>query len=144
MLTLTYRLDDFSCAHRLVKGYQGKCAHLHGHNYRIEATLCSTELDKIDMMVDFATIKEVCNAWINRELDHGTLVSSEDPELLTFVVDHKQKHYLLKGVNTTLECLAKNIKAKLSALLAKHEAFGDTVMLDSITVWETEKASISC
>jgi len=144
MLTLSYQLDDFSCAHRLVKGYQGKCAHLHGHTYRAQVWFEASSLNEVDMLVDFGTIKDTCNAWVNDTLDHGTLVSSEDPELLAFLQDNQQKHYVFAdGANTTLERLSDELMRSLNAVIAHHPEFGNRVQLTKVTVWETDRASIT-
>ncbi|MBX9706042.1 MAG: 6-carboxytetrahydropterin synthase, partial [Gammaproteobacteria bacterium] len=39
MYVIKKQLDTFSAAHRLTKGYQGKCKDLHGHDYQVEITL---------------------------------------------------------------------------------------------------------
>jgi 6-pyruvoyltetrahydropterin/6-carboxytetrahydropterin synthase len=38
------RYHDISCGHRVV-GHEGKCRHLHGHNYRIHFVCAAPQLD---------------------------------------------------------------------------------------------------
>lgn len=61
----------FSAAHAL-RGYQGKCENLHGHNYRVQLTIAGTELDEIGLLVDFKEIKRILQTSITA-LDHTYL-----------------------------------------------------------------------
>jgi 6-pyruvoyltetrahydropterin/6-carboxytetrahydropterin synthase len=53
---------EFDSAHFL-PGYQGKCANLHGHRWRVEAVFAAetlqTEGEKRDMLIDFGDLKRV-------------------------------------------------------------------------------------
>jgi 6-pyruvoyltetrahydropterin/6-carboxytetrahydropterin synthase len=70
LYTLTVR-SSFSAAHRL-REYPGNCERLHGHNWRVEATVESRELDAQGMAVDFRTIRGILAEAISR-LDHRYL-----------------------------------------------------------------------
>ena len=61
-----YRLKtsaEFDSAHFLA-GYNGKCANIHGHRWKIEVVVKSSELtaggEKRGMVVDFADFKRQC------------------------------------------------------------------------------------
>lgn len=49
--------DKFSAAHYL-RGYQGKCEHVHGHTFQVEVQIKVRELDEAGMGIDFAVIKK--------------------------------------------------------------------------------------
>ena len=49
--------DNFSSAHSL-RGYPGKCANTHGHNFDVKLTLNAHNLDELGMIIDFAIVKE--------------------------------------------------------------------------------------
>jgi 6-pyruvoyltetrahydropterin/6-carboxytetrahydropterin synthase len=54
----TYQLVKnftLACAHRVAGA--GKCARLHGHNYRISFCVEGSELDQHDMLIDFRDVK---------------------------------------------------------------------------------------
>ena len=51
----------FAYGHR-IRGHGGRCAHLHGHNARVEIE-CAGPLDELGMVVDFAEIKRVIEVW---------------------------------------------------------------------------------
>ncbi len=62
---------SFSSAH-LLRNYVGKCANLHGHNYRVEVYVRGHELDQADMLADFAEIKTATRKVVDY-LDHKNI-----------------------------------------------------------------------
>lgn len=88
---------EFSAAHQL-RGYNGDCSKLHGHNYRIGAILRAKELDEIGIAVDFKKLKAALDDII-LEFDHTNL--SENPSFAE--------------VNPTSEMIAMVIYKKLKA-----------------------------
>ena len=96
MLSVT-KSFSWSMAHRLGHGYRGKCAALHGHNYRAEVTVAG-RLDAYGMVVDFDVIKQGAQAWVMEHLDHGVVIAAHDTELLAWAQQYLQKHYLLPAV----------------------------------------------
>ena len=72
------RYHDFSTGHR-VYGHESKCAHLHGHNYRIHLTVEADQLDTVGRVMDFSVIKEKLCYWLEEEWDHKFLVWNMDP-----------------------------------------------------------------
>ena len=116
------RLSNFSAAHRLIKGYQGKCASLHGHNYVASVLLGVEKLNEMDFVIDFNEIKDVCDAWLDATLDHATIICSEDDALIEFVKTHRQKFHIIPGGrNTSAEVIAEYLFSNFEPLLkAKH------------------------
>jgi len=47
----------FSASHTL-RGYQGDCARLHGHNWKVELYLRCSELNDIGIAVDYKVLKK--------------------------------------------------------------------------------------
>lgn len=72
------RYHDFSAGHR-VYGHESKCAHLHGHNYRVHFTIEAPELDEVGRVMDFGAIKSHLCEWLEREWDHRMLLWWTDP-----------------------------------------------------------------
>jgi len=105
---------SFSSAHNL-RGYKGKCEDLHGHNWRVQITVKSNQLDNIGMVLDFKFLKKKLNSCLE-EMDHKYL----------------NKLVYFKKVNPTSENIAKYIYNKLVTQI---------LMLESVTVWEN---STSC
>lgn len=63
--------SHFCGAHRL-KGYQGKCARLHGHNWEVEIFLRGNKTNRLGLLVDFKTLKELLGE-VLEGLDHRNL-----------------------------------------------------------------------
>lgn len=72
------RYHDISVGHR-VHEHASKCAHLHGHNYRIHFTLSIKSMGSDGMVLDFGIIKRLFCNWLEENWDHRFLVSGEDP-----------------------------------------------------------------
>ena len=89
----------FSAAHQL-KGYDGDCKNLHGHNYSVVVTMQSPDLDNIGIAMDFKILKKEVDELI-KGFDHKNL--SELPEF--------------SQINPTSEVLARTIYRKLSEKL---------------------------
>jgi 6-pyruvoyltetrahydropterin/6-carboxytetrahydropterin synthase len=68
--TLTVRAS-FAAAHRL-REYDGNCERLHGHNWQIEVSVASDQLDDRGIALDFRAIKAAMNDLLSG-LDHRYL-----------------------------------------------------------------------
>ncbi len=113
-------LTDFAAAH-LLRGYDGACSRLHGHNWKVEVEVVATALDAVGMGVDFKVIKAATREVIGR-LDHYNL--NEIPPFDT--------------VNPTAENIAAHLYGELSKALNT-----DTVTVSAITLWETDRACVT-
>ncbi len=113
--TLTSVLE-FAAAHRL-HGYDGDCARLHGHNWKVEVSVRGTELDEVGMVMDFKAIKREARA-ILEELDH------------TYLNDHPA----FQQQNPTAENIARYLFDTLSARINS-----DRFHVQAVTVWENER-----
>jgi 6-pyruvoyltetrahydropterin/6-carboxytetrahydropterin synthase len=79
-MIIASRYHDFSCGHR-VYNHESKCAHLHGHNYRVHFHCEAQELDSVGRVIDFSVIKSTLCDWLEREWDHKMLIFVHDPWL---------------------------------------------------------------
>ncbi|HEV2205969.1 MAG TPA: 6-carboxytetrahydropterin synthase QueD [Candidatus Acidoferrales bacterium] len=110
----------FAAAHRL-RGYQGKCEQLHGHNYRVRLVVAGEQLDEVGLLQDFTALKRVLRGIVDK-LDHQYL-----NELPPF-----------DKMNPSAENLARFIHDETAKQLAG--LLGEA-SLAGVTVWETETAS---
>jgi len=139
MFILKKKLDVFSAAHRVIKGYQGKCKDLHGHDYLVEVTVACEELDDYGFVIDFGDIKQICNDWLKNHWDHCTLVCADDQGLLKFLRQEDQRHFVLPAEkNSTVENLTEFLFYQFQVELKK---FSPRVTLQAVTIWESETAS---
>lgn len=107
-------IDSFSAAHSL-RGYQGDCERLHGHNYRVEVAVVSDALDPVGIVMDFRDLKQALKA-ILKEMDHQYL-----NELPCF-----------ETRNPSAENIAAHIFGHLRALIPAP------ARLHEVAVWEND------
>jgi 6-pyruvoyltetrahydropterin/6-carboxytetrahydropterin synthase len=110
----------FSSAHNL-RGYQGVCESLHGHNWRVEIFVKSSELNDIGLVIDFRELKSFTKEVVDK-LDHKYLNE----------IDH------FKQINPSSENIAKYIYSELEGKLKAHN-----VILTKVTVYESLNSSAS-
>lgn len=132
------RYHDISCGHRVV-GHEGKCAHLHGHNYRIHFTVVPVDgVDPVGRVLDFAVIKDRLCSWLEIFWDHRLLIWEQDP-LLPELQQLDPQGVMVVEFNPTAENMAKYLVEEIGpqALLTT-----DTILI-KVTVEETRKCSAS-
>src|SRR5262245_18729787 len=105
MFTVT-EIIDFCYGHRLLR-YQGKCAHMHGHNGRVEITVASRTLDQQSMVTDFSEVGRVVRGFIDQNLDHRLLLHKDDP--LAGVLQRQDEPLYLMDRDPTAEAIAQLI-----------------------------------
>lgn len=148
MTTIVRRHHDISTGHR-VSGHESKCAHLHGHNYRVHFAVkaLSGELDQVGRVVDFGVLKSGLCEWLERNWDHKMLIWNKDPaanaieslddDLLRF---GHQKHHgvVLVPFNPTAENMAKHL-----LLYVGPDVLSKDLQLVEVTIEETYKCSVT-
>lgn len=110
--------SHFCGAHRL-RYLHGKCEELHGHNWKVEASVVSGRLNKEGVVVDFKILKQKVEK-VLESLDHSYL-----NDLPYF-----------SGKEPSSENIAKYVFDKLKGELKGHPA-----TLKRVTAWESEAAS---
>jgi 6-pyruvoyltetrahydropterin/6-carboxytetrahydropterin synthase len=110
----------FSAAHRL-RGYDGDCRNLHGHNYNVIAVVRTDTLNEIGIALDFKRLKAALDS-ILAAYDHKNL--SELPEYAE--------------VNPPSAIMAQHIYRRLSGLLNDG-----AVKVRSIRVEESANSAVT-
>ena len=110
----------FSAAHQL-KGYEGNCRNLHGHNYSVVVCVKAEKLNPIGIALDFKLLKAALDELLDG-YDHHNL--SELPEF--------------RAVNPTSEILAQSIYRAMSAKLD-----GDGVKVAWVRIGESENSAVT-
>jgi 6-pyruvoyltetrahydropterin/6-carboxytetrahydropterin synthase len=111
----------FSAAHAL-RGYQGRCEHLHGHNWKVKANLSGGKLNATGMLLDFTELKAIMGK-ILAHLDHQYL--NEVPPFTK--------------INPTAEHIASYILKELKQELRSLKVRG--IGAAAVEVWESETSS---
>jgi 6-pyruvoyltetrahydropterin/6-carboxytetrahydropterin synthase len=130
-----HRYHDISCGHRVV-GHEGKCVHLHGHNYRIhfECSMDYGGLDELGRVIDFGVIKSRLCMWLESNWDHRMILWDQDP-LLFQLHEIDPQGVVAVPFNPT----AENIGAHLLEVIGPQAMRGTGVTLTKVTVEETRK-----
>ncbi|HIE50732.1 MAG TPA: 6-carboxytetrahydropterin synthase [Armatimonadetes bacterium] len=108
----------WEAAHRLIKGYSGKCQFLHGHSWVARITVelrPGQELDAAGLAKDFGEFKAV-QQWVEEHWDHGALVAQDDRAWLTWLRENGQKHFVFPD-NPTSERIAETLFCVAAELL---------------------------
>lgn len=123
------------CAGHRVMGHEGKCAHLHGHNYVVFFHAEAEALDGIGRVIDFSVLKEQLGGWVDANWDHGFVFFEQDEEVRSLfdgAMAH-HKHFALP-TNPT----AENMGDYLLHTVGPEQLKGTGVRLVKVVVWETE------
>lgn len=110
---------QFSAAHHL-RDYPGKCAAVHGHNYRVRVTVVADRLSDSGMVMDISELRGLCEEMV-APFDHKDL--NQEPPFDT--------------VNPTVENLARHFYSMVAPQMPPG------VRLHTVEVWETEGAGAS-
>lgn len=130
------RYHDISCGHRVV-GHEGKCRHLHGHNYRVHFSCESDQLDQVGRVIDFSVIKEKLCMWLEDNWDHKMLICVNDP--LLPALKELDPSVVAVPFNPTAENMAFHLTEVIGPAMLK----GTGVTLVEVTVDETRKCSVT-
>lgn len=109
--------DYFASAHQL-RGYQGKCENIHGHNWKVVLDLRGETLNDIGLLMDFHEAKDILKKVLTT-LDHRNI--NQVPPFDT--------------INPSSENLARHIAQKVSEEL---DSRNHPVEVDGVTVWESD------
>lgn len=138
MATITAsRYHDFSTGHRVYQ-HESKCAHLHGHNYRVHFTIEAPSLDQIGRVLDFSVIKELLCVWLEENWDHKFLVWDKDPWAPT-LKSIDPEGTVVVNFNPT----AENMGQYLIDVVGPKQLAGTDTRLISVNIEETRKCNVT-
>ncbi len=117
-----YRLSiesKISAAHRL-RDYDGPCARVHGHNWKIRVEVTATQLNKVGIAIDFSDLKKI--TWqVIGPFDHNDF----------------NKIAPFDKLNPTAENIARFFYGEIDKLLPEG------ISLALIEIWETDKYRVA-
>ncbi|MBN2354750.1 6-carboxytetrahydropterin synthase QueD [candidate division KSB1 bacterium] len=111
--------SEFSAAHKL-NLYQGECQRIHGHNWKVEATVAGKELDELGMAIDLLLLEKLLQECLH-QFDHRML-----NEVQPF-----------DKMNPTSENLARYIFHWL------RDHLPGKVWVDQVRIYETDRLSVT-
>jgi 6-pyruvoyltetrahydropterin/6-carboxytetrahydropterin synthase len=121
-MTETYEIHvkaEFSAAHCL-RGYEGNCERVHGHNWTVEVFVRCLRLNEIGIGIDFRDVKKTLNRVVEK-LDH----------------QHLNDLSVFQELNPTSENVARFIYRELGAQLNSG-----AVKVSKVKVSETPGAGV--
>lgn len=123
--------------------HKSHCSNVHGHRYRVVATLEGTPVETPDvsdqgMLMDFGDMKRILMERIHAPLDHGFMVWKGDSPLREFLESNDFKVVVMEDVPTA-ETIARWCFFQVRD--AFRAVYGNVLRLRSVTVWETPGCS---
>ena len=112
--------SHFSAGHHL-RDYPGNCERPHGHNWKVEVTVKTSELDSLGMGIDFRQVKEAVRKVLDT-LDHHDL----------------NEHAGFQSINPSSENIAVYIFNNL-----QKDLTSDRYEVHSVTVCETDNTGVT-
>ncbi|MHC4444565.1 MAG: 6-pyruvoyl trahydropterin synthase family protein [Planctomycetota bacterium] len=135
-MTSAVRRITFNAGHRLWK-HEGRCEHVHGHNYVVFFHATADKLDSVGRVIDFNVMKLKLGGWIEEHWDHGFICHQGDrvvQEALSAIPG--QKIFLLDSNPT-----AENLAGYLLQVVGPQQLADTGVRLHKVVLWETENCS---
>ena len=137
MAIVATRYHDFCAGHR-VYGHESKCAHMHGHNYRVTFHIQPDEsLDALGRVLDFSVIKTLLCEWVEANWDHKFLVFKEDP-LVSLFEDANATGHVIVPFNPT----AENMAQYLLEVVGPEQLRNHGCTLTKVILEETRKCAV--
>lgn len=123
--------SSFDSAHFL-KGYEGKCANIHGHRWTVEVTVSGNDLEtegtKRGMLIDFGDLKKAVRKLAD-SFDHA-LIYEKDSLLPSTLTAMKNESFHL--IEVPFRPTAENFARHFFEILRD-----DGIAVSSVTVYET-------
>lgn len=150
------RYHDFCAGHR-VAGHESKCAHLHGHNYRVHFTIESEsehdQLDELGRVMDFSVIKDLLAEWLEANWDHKFIAWENDPLMKDLVGTYAdatlgggkmelRSQLLGSMVWVNFNPTAENMGQYLIDVVGPKQLAGTGCELVKVSIEETRKCSV--
>jgi 6-pyruvoyltetrahydropterin/6-carboxytetrahydropterin synthase len=112
-------VSRFSSAH-VIPGHPGKCARLHGHNFRMEVEVQGHKLNEIGILIDFQDLKAATQTIIDK-IDHQYL--NDIPPF--------------DKLSPTAENIAQWAYEQLKKIINNEYA-----QIAAVTLWETDNGAV--
>jgi len=112
---------SFPAGHAL-RNYQGKCANVHGHNYRVRVKVAGPRLNDLGLLLDFGDLKRALRS----------ICESMDHEFLNDLPAFAER-------NPSAENLALHIYEQMEQALGEALREAGAILLE-VTVQETDTA----
>src|SRR5512137_629492 len=123
-----YKEVQIDTSHRLLY-YEGKCANLHGHRWKVEIWMEGEPDPVTKILIDYSMIKKIVDQY-----DHQIILNKDDPMVPRIQEFHQ---VITTPGDPTSELMADLIRDDLHAFCRKH---GIKATVLKIRVWESPTA----
>lgn len=123
-----YKEVQIDTSHRLLH-YEGKCANLHGHRWKIEIWMEGEPDKKTQILIDYSMIKKIVDRY-----DHQIILNQEDPMVPRIREFHE---VITTPGDPTSELMASLIRDDLYEFCRNHDI---RATVPKIRVWESPTA----
>lgn len=118
------KIFDFETAHALW-GYDGKCANIHGHSYKLTVSIAGKIIDDLNavkngMIIDFSDLKKIVKSTVIDPFDHALLVNGNTPHANYAKVESGFSKIILCDYQPTCENMLLEIVKRILAALPSH------------------------
>ena len=120
-----YKEVQIDASHRLLH-YQGKCANLHGHRWKVEVWVEGEPDAKTNILIDYNLIKQAVAKY-----DHQIILNQDDPMVSAI---KQYQHVITTPGDPTSELLALIIRNDLYEICRTQ---GIDAAIPRIRVWES-------
>lgn len=120
-----YKEVQIDTSHRLLY-YEGKCANLHGHRWKVEVWMEGEPNPSTQILIDYSLIKQVINKY-----DHQIILNCDDPMVPRIQEFHP---VITTPGDPTSELIASLIRDDLYATCRDHRI---KATVPKIRVWES-------
>lgn len=115
---------NFEIAHALWN-YDGPCANIHGHSYRMFVTVIGDPIDdnqnpKNGMVIDFGDLKKIVNEQIVHPMDHAIVLNKKATENTKSFDNQMFKKQHLVDYQPTCENMVIDFVDRIKKNLPKH------------------------
>jgi 6-pyruvoyltetrahydropterin/6-carboxytetrahydropterin synthase len=123
-----YKEVQIDTSHRLLH-YEGKCANLHGHRWKIEIWMEGEPDPVTKILIDYSMIRKIVDKY-----DHQIILNQEDPMVPRIQEFHQ---VITTPGDPTSELMASLIRDDLRAFCREQ---GVKATVPKIRVWESPTA----
>ena len=140
------KIIEWDMGHRVLH-HKSVCKGLHGHRYKVEICVAGNLVSESGaseegMVIDFADIKKISQAFIQEKLDHAFMVWEKDEELLSFFRKTKGHKPVIVPFTPTAENVATYIFHNLQDKF--QDVYKTGLHLHSVKLWETPNSYALC
>ncbi|MEG1762995.1 MAG: 6-carboxytetrahydropterin synthase [Bacteroidales bacterium] len=129
------KIFTFEMAHALY-GYDGPCANIHGHSYRLEVSIQAKPLEDVNspkngMIMDFGDLKRLVQKYILDEVDHALILNANTSAEIIHSLQANYNNIVLYPYQPTSENMLSDFANRIQKQLPSH------IQLECLRLYET-------